>query len=210
MSSFVHLITWINFWSARRITHFCILVHTDNDKISAVQVHFLKAITKTFTVKWHFLHLTGFHLQCNLIQPFQYHSQPLTFSFQSETVIFTFLDLQIYIYKTVGFSWVGQKIIPNVGIFPTVSGLFLLLKQSYGQNPTVIISTVCCTPLDHMFFCILNNFDEINLLQDLRTKKLKKPQKVFFMHCVGRFSYNVSRIQIEIYAHIMELYLHID
>ena len=132
--------------SAHCIPHFCILVHRDNNRIISVQVHFLKAITKTFTVKWHFLHLTGFHLQCNLIQPFQYHSQPLTFSFQSETVIFTFLDLQIYIYKTVGFSWVGQKIIPNVGIFPTVSGLFLLLKQSYGQNPTVIISTVCCTP----------------------------------------------------------------
>ena len=66
--------------------------------------------------KMSFLHLTGFHLQCNLIEPFHYHSQPLTFSFQQDTVIF---------------PWVGQKIIPNVGLFPTVFGLFLRLNQSY-------------------------------------------------------------------------------
>jgi hypothetical protein len=110
--------------SAHCIPHFCILVHRDNDRISSVQVHFLKAITNTFTVKWLFLHLTVFHLQCNLIQPFHYHSQPLTFSFQSETIILTFLDLQKYINKTVVFLGWGEKKDHGFQSFPRVISIW--------------------------------------------------------------------------------------
>ena len=117
--------------SAHRNPHFCILVHRDNNRIISVQVHFLKAITNTFTVKWHFLHLTVFHLKCNLIQLFHYHSQPLTFSFQSETIIFTFFGLTKIYIQNCRFFLGGVKTIPTVGIFPTVSGLFLQLNQSY-------------------------------------------------------------------------------
>ncbi len=145
LSAFVHLITWINFWKYRIVSHIFAYQYIEITRISAVlfkSMYHYKYIYSKMT----FLHLTGFHLQCNLIQPFHYHSQPLTFYFQSETVIFNFLDIQKYMYKTVGFPGVGQKLIPNVSFFPSVFGPFLRLNQSYGENPMVIISTVCCTP----------------------------------------------------------------
>ncbi len=75
-------------------------------------------------------------------------SQQLTFSFKSDTVRLNFLELQKYIYKTVGFHWVGQKKTPTVGVFPTVSVF------SYGQiNPMVKIPRLGCT---HFVVPLLN------------------------------------------------------
>jgi hypothetical protein len=113
-----------------------------------------------------FLHLTVFHLQCNLIQPFHYHSQPLTFSFthflfhslslsltfsfQSETVIFTFLDLQKYIYKTVGFSWVGKK-----------NNDSWSFSYGFWSFPKVMITSVCCFPYNSVLNSIKNCLPEL-------------------------------------------------
>jgi hypothetical protein len=67
-------------------------------------------------------------------------SQQLTLYFKSGTVRLNFLAKQKYINKTVGFHSVGQKKIPTVGVFPTVSVF------SYGQiNPTVKMPRLPCT-----------------------------------------------------------------
>ena len=113
--------------SAQCLPHFCIQVERDNDRISSVQVHFLKAITNTFTVKIFTSDSVPLAMQSNIAISLSFST--IHFLFPIWNRYFYFFGLtKIYIQN---FSWLGQKQKANSCSFPTMLCLLLRLYQSY-------------------------------------------------------------------------------